>query len=211
MIRIAIAEDLLLVRRLLVQYLSREKEFEVVFECGSGSELLAYCLKNEVDVVLIDIGMSNMNGIDALIAIRKSKPMIASILMTGDSNLNGIGQSVGADVFIDKGVSPKQMVDAVVNAYQIKKDKVVKMIKNVINVSAIGNVLGLNPVEIYVLDKIINNNMSNQQIFESMPTEYSMTISNIKRMVSKIMTLAKIEPRNRQALYNFCLDFKMDS
>lgn len=109
MIRVAVAEDLLLVRRLLVQYLSREKEFQIVYDCSSGSELLAYCMKNELEVVVIDIGMSDMNGIDALMAIKKIKPTIASVLMTGDSNMNGIGKSVGADIFMDKSVTPRKM------------------------------------------------------------------------------------------------------
>lgn len=208
MIRVAVAEDLLLVRRLIVQYLSREKDIEIVFECGSGSEILAYCLKNEVDAVIIDIGMSDMNGIDALIAIKKTKPTVASVLMTGDSNLSSVGQSVGADIFIDKGVSPKQMADAVRKACLLKKDKGEKRIKSAINVSAVGCVLGLNDIEIFILDKIVNNNMSNGDILELIPVEYSMTLSNVKRIISKIMNLAKIYPRNRQALYRFCFDFK---
>jgi DNA-binding NarL/FixJ family response regulator len=64
-LRILIADDHTIVREGLRSLLEKEPDLEVVAEAGSGSTALQLARENHPDVVLMDISMPDMNGIDA--------------------------------------------------------------------------------------------------------------------------------------------------
>ena len=206
-IRVAVAEDVVLLRSLIVYYLSRENDIDVVFDCGSGSEIVEYCKKHEVDVLVMDVSMSEMNGIDASVVIKKVFPGVRIILMTGFPELKAVSSASGADFCIDKSVNPRDLVALVRQNYAMNNLNGHSGHRQKINTHPVASYLGLNDVESLVLDRLVNYNMNTEELRESICYVYPMTVSNVKRIISKIMTLMKVKVRNRQSILDYCMGF----
>jgi CheY-like chemotaxis protein len=104
---IFIADDDLEMRRLLGVTL-RRAGFEVEL-AESGSRLLerldaARALGKVPDLIISDIRMRDMNGLEALMRIRKTAPSVPVILITafGDARIHERARGLGADVILDK-------------------------------------------------------------------------------------------------------------
>ncbi len=54
---------------------------------GSGEEALAVLKEEPVDVVILDVKMPGMNGIDTLSAIKRLRPLVEVIMLTGHANV----------------------------------------------------------------------------------------------------------------------------
>lgn len=80
-IRIAIADDHELMRRGVRDLLSSEG-YEVVGEAATGRELIAVAEKTRPDLVIVDIGMPGLNGLDAVKQLRKVLPQVRAIVLT---------------------------------------------------------------------------------------------------------------------------------
>lgn len=81
-IRIAIADDYAIIRDGLKVGLARDENFEVVLEADSGEELVAGIEKIPVDVVLMDLKMPGMDGIEATAVIRTRFESIKVLAIT---------------------------------------------------------------------------------------------------------------------------------
>ena len=86
-IHIVIAEDVTLIRRLLVQYLARESRLKVVAEAANGLELVQACKRFVVDVALVDIGMPQMSGLEAAAILRKERSDVSLVFLTAYEDL----------------------------------------------------------------------------------------------------------------------------
>lgn len=83
-IRILLTDDHLIIRNGIKLMLKRHKQFKVVAEAGSGIEAINYLdnNSNEIDVVLMDIDMPDMNGIDATKVIANSFENIKVLVLS---------------------------------------------------------------------------------------------------------------------------------
>ncbi len=104
--KIAIAEDNTLLANALVEKLSFFKEdLDYKFRARDGKELLAKLEKNqEIDLILMDIKMPNMNGIEATKLIKKHFPAIKIVMITVFDDDDHILQSIqsGANGYLLK-------------------------------------------------------------------------------------------------------------
>ena len=80
--RIVLVDDHQIVRVGLKSLLERETGFQVVGEAGDGREALAVVDELDPDVVIMDIAMPGLNGIDATIRIRADKPLVKIIILS---------------------------------------------------------------------------------------------------------------------------------
>jgi two-component system chemotaxis response regulator CheB len=80
MIRVMIADDSRLVRGVLREILEQDKEISVVSEAANGAEAVERCLKDKPDVVLMDVQMPVMDGIEAVRRIMESCPTPVIVL-----------------------------------------------------------------------------------------------------------------------------------
>jgi two-component system, NarL family, response regulator NreC len=85
-IRILLADDHPLVRSGLIKLLEPFKEFVVVGEAGDGEEAVALTKKLEPDVVVIDLSMPKLSGIEATKLIRKNSPSVKVLVLTMHDN-----------------------------------------------------------------------------------------------------------------------------
>ena len=85
--RILIADDHAVVRFGLKTILSHQEGWQVVGEAKSGAEALALTLQLQPDIVVLDINMPGMNGLDALKAIRERVPATRAVILTLHSSV----------------------------------------------------------------------------------------------------------------------------
>lgn len=82
MFRVLIVEDDPMVAMINEQYVGRNKKFQVVGKCHDGESALTYLKKNEVDLVILDVFMPYMNGVEVLHKIREKNYPVDVIMVT---------------------------------------------------------------------------------------------------------------------------------
>lgn len=82
MTRLALADDQLLFRRGLVMLLRDMSGVQVVFECANGEELLTGLRDNPIDIVLLDLEMPVMDGMEAIGRIKQEHPDVKVIVLS---------------------------------------------------------------------------------------------------------------------------------
>lgn len=115
MIRVVVADDQDLVRSGIVALLGTDPAFEVVGEAGQGDEAVCVVLATRPAVVLMDVRMPVMDGIEATLRIKAELPDVrVLILTTFDLDEHVVAAlRAGASGFLLKDVSAEQMLEAV--------------------------------------------------------------------------------------------------
>lgn len=118
--RIAICDDVPTFRQLVSAVFRWEPGFEVVGEASNGLEAVELARRVQPDVMLLDIAMPIMDGIEALPKIRVASPSTRVIVLTGFGSARIRSQTLadGAVAYLEKGVSPADMIQAVRTAME---------------------------------------------------------------------------------------------
>jgi|TARA_R110000744_G_scaffold100074_2_gene192975 DNA-binding NtrC family response regulator len=127
MSRILVIEDESAIRRVLVKILSEENENYKVEEAEDGLMGLETIKKNDFDLVLCDIKMPKMDGVEVLVAARKIKPEIPFIMISGHGDLDTAVNTMrlGAFDYISKPPDLNRLLTTVRNALD-RKDLVLE-------------------------------------------------------------------------------------
>ncbi len=99
---ILVVDDELLLRDVLYDYLIRQ-DYQV-FAASNGEKALDIIKKEDIHLALVDIKMPGMNGLEVTVQIRKVKPKVCVIIMTGYPSLNSAISAIksGASEYIVK-------------------------------------------------------------------------------------------------------------
>jgi DNA-binding NarL/FixJ family response regulator len=114
-IRVILVDDHPVVRFGLAAIIGLQPDMAVVAEAGSGVEACAICAKQPADVVLMDLRLPGLSGVDAIRAIRKERPKLRFIVLTtydGDEDIHRALEA-GAQAYILKGMSHNELVNAI--------------------------------------------------------------------------------------------------
>ncbi len=114
-IRILAADDHALIRDGIAALIADQTDMRLVAEASSGREAIEQFRKHHPDVTLMDLQMPEMNGMDALIAIRSEFPEARIIVLTtyvGDA-LCKRAMKAGAQAYILKGNVRKDLLDTI--------------------------------------------------------------------------------------------------
>ena len=119
-IRVMLAEDRNLVRQGIWNLLKLSDNIEVIGQVENGSEVLEGLRKYKLDLLLTDIQMPKMTGIEALKLMQEKNVMVATIILTTfDDNQPLLGgMQAGAKGFLLKDVSLDSLVNAIERVYQ---------------------------------------------------------------------------------------------
>ena len=103
-ISIVLVDDQATVRRGLRMRLTMEADVEVVGEAGSGEAALRLVRSLSPDVVLMDVEMPGMDGIDATAALRAAAPQVAVVILSlyDDAGTRARAREAGAAAFVAK-------------------------------------------------------------------------------------------------------------
>jgi DNA-binding NarL/FixJ family response regulator len=114
-IRIVIADDHVVVREGLRAVLGSEVDMEVVGEAATGEEVVERATELKPDVILMDIQMPNVNGIEATRRILESKPEVGIVVLTmfDDDDSVFSAMRAGARGYVLKGAPPSEILKVV--------------------------------------------------------------------------------------------------
>ncbi|MFW6246093.1 MAG: response regulator [Tangfeifania sp.] len=122
-IKVLIADDHQLFREGLVNLISSAPDIEVIAEAKDGKEATEKTKQLNPDVVLIDIGMPEMNGIEATRILKKQQSQVKVIAVSMHSDrqfVKGILEA-GADGYLLKNCTYRQLIDAIKSVFEGKK------------------------------------------------------------------------------------------
>jgi DNA-binding NarL/FixJ family response regulator len=110
-IRVLIAEDHSLVRRGLAAIINMEEDVTVVGEAGDGEEVIEQWRRLRPDVVLMDLRMPRLEGVEAIRRIRAEDPKASIIVLTTFDHDEDIyaGLRAGAKAYLLKDVQPEEL------------------------------------------------------------------------------------------------------
>jgi two-component system response regulator NreC len=119
-IRVLIADDHTLVRQGLRMMIQPQQDMEVVGEASNGREAVERAAELDPDVVLMDLSMPIMNGLDAARHIIKTNPRIGVLILTMHLNEEYVFQALGAGAkgYIIKESSSEELIKAVRSVYR---------------------------------------------------------------------------------------------
>ena len=122
MLRILIADDHELARRGIRDLLETHPGWEVCGEAKDGRESVDLAISLKPDVVLLDIGMPNLNGLEATRQILAATPDVAILILTMHDSDNVVreGLRAGAKAFLLKSDAGRDLV-AAVEALQLQR------------------------------------------------------------------------------------------
>lgn len=120
MIRIMIADDHRIVRQGLKQFIELAPDLAVVGEAANGQELQSMLAANDCDVLLLDMTMPGVSGLDLIKRIRlaESAPLILVLSMHNEGQLVSRALKAGAAGYITKDIDPEALLAAI---YKVAK------------------------------------------------------------------------------------------
>jgi two-component system, NarL family, response regulator len=121
-IRLLIVDDHPVVRAGLISMLRRQIVLKVVGSVESGAAALTFARRNTVDVILLDLRMPKLNGIETLQALRQIVPTPRVVILSSFDCEEEIYRAVqaGAKGYISKDTSREELVAAIVAAHNDK-------------------------------------------------------------------------------------------
>ncbi len=171
--RILLADDHPILRQGIRELLEREQDFEVVAEAGDGEEAVKLASELKPHVVVMDISMPKMSGLEATKQIKAKHPATAVLVLTihdEDEYITGLLEA-GAAGYLLKTAYGEELVNAIraIRTGELVLHPVVgqKLLKRIASLqprtAKLGNVEKLTNREIDVL-KLAAKGMSNQDI-----------------------------------------------
>lgn len=111
--KVMLVDDHPLMRRGIGQLLSFEDDFKVVAEASNGSDAIALAKETEPDLVLLDLNMKGMSGLDTLKALREDDFQGFIVILTVSDIPADIDSLVkaGADGYLLKDTEPDEIVE----------------------------------------------------------------------------------------------------
>jgi two-component system NarL family response regulator len=117
MIDILVVDDHHLFREGLVRVLKDHPQFQVIASLQSGEEAIAWLKKQPVDVVLMDVNMPGLGGVETTRQIHTGYPQVNILMLTISESESDLFASIraGAHGYLLKSVTSKELVEAIQN------------------------------------------------------------------------------------------------
>ena len=203
-IKVLLVEDHTMVRLGLSLVFENSKDINLIGEAENGQKGVELALKLNPDVILMDIGLPEMDGIQATSLIKKSNPNIKVLIFTSRESEDDVFDSLsaGADGYIMKGANEGQIISAIKAVAEgtawldpaiarlvlssVKRQTSTSVDNNISSVNKNAkNVYGLTDREIEVLALIVEG-LNNSQIAKRLVITLSTAKAHVHSILQKL-------------------------
>lgn len=210
MIKVLIADDQELIRQSLSIILGLKEEISVVGGVGDGTEVLEFIAKEKPDIILMDIRMPTMDGVECTKIVKEKYPEIKIIVLTtfDDDKYVFSALKYGASGYLLKGISVDELEKAIHVVYSggamINPEiasKVVELFSEMaqqnydVMIEA-ENVEKINDMEWDII-KDVGHGMSNKEIAEHI----GLTEGTVRNYISTILKKIGLRDRTQLAIW----------
>lgn len=112
-VRLVLADDHRLLREALAELLAREPDLEVAGEAATAREALEQVERARPDVLVLDIGLPDMSGIEVARRLRQSRTKVLMLSAHADKRFVQEALKAGAAGYLSKGAARTELADAV--------------------------------------------------------------------------------------------------
>ncbi|MDZ5470283.1 response regulator transcription factor [Bacillus sp. 31A1R] len=203
MIRILLVEDQSIVRQGLKMILEQDHEFKVVGEAENGLEAFEFLMDHAVDVVLMDIRMPVMNGIEATHKIKSRYPHIKIIILTTFNDEEYALQSLkeGVNGFLLKTSDGPKLIQSVRSCLEggiaIHEQVAAKVMPRLLEKPVTREInLDLTTRELEIT-KLVGHGKTNKEISESL----YLSIGTVKNHITQILHKLDLRDRTQLAIF----------
>ncbi len=206
-IKVLLVDDHTVVLKGLAFFLSTQEDLELVGEANNGKEALVKVGETTPDVILMDLYMPEMDGVEATAYIKKEYPNVKVIVLTSFSDQAHVLPALraGASGYMLKDVEPDQLVEAIRSAYkgniQLHPDIANALLSQTLPVeekeeepSIQVDVLTARENEVL---QLLAKGMSNKEVASVLV----ITEKTVKAHVSSILSKLNLSDRTQAALY----------
>jgi DNA-binding NarL/FixJ family response regulator len=201
-VRVLIVDDHEIVREGLRTVLAQEREVEVVGEASDGERAVSMARLLGPDVILMDLVMPGMGGLEALARIREACPQCQVVVLTNFASDQTVRDAIanGAVGYLLKDVHKTELLQAIRNAQQgrpsLHPEAQRHLMRRVSAPQERHPADELTPREKSVLE-LIARGRSNKQI----ASELQLTEGTVKGYVSAVLEKLGVDDRTQAALY----------
>ena len=215
--RLLIADDHVLLREGMRTLLATEPDIKVIGEAADGQEALALCRELRPDLVLMDVRMPKMDGLEATRAIKEEHPQTSVLMVTSHNNPEYLLEAVraGAAGYVLKEASKHELLEAIRKVLsgesplnQMLAMRLLRSLADEVNRMTEQPVPGpakkrqeeaqpeaLSPRELDVL-RLIAQGQTNRQISQNL----SVAVTTVKNHVQHIISKLDVSDRTQAAV-----------
>lgn len=206
MIKLLLAEDQTVLRESLKIVLEQDPELKVVGCAANGTEVLLLAEEKAPDIILMDIKMPAVNGIESTRLIKEKYPHIKIVILTTFDNEDNIEKALayGADGFVLKDIDPEEIITVIKNTmkglqvihHNVYNKVREKFCNNVQRTNVKYTDLNLTERELKII-RLIVQGKSNKEIGEAL----FLSETRIKSIIGKILNKLRVKDRTQLAVY----------
>ncbi len=112
-LRTVVVDDVEGLRRLVTMILEGSDRYEVAGDAGSGEELLALLEDAAPDLILLDLSMPGMDGLEVLSRVKQATPDVDVVVLSGheEAEMEREALERGAIGYVEKGLTPETLLE----------------------------------------------------------------------------------------------------
>jgi DNA-binding NarL/FixJ family response regulator len=207
-ISVLIADDHSLIRQGLKQILELESDIVVIAQASNGSEAIQLAREYKPDVILMDINMPGINGLQAIEQIKDDKISSRIIVLTIHEDREYLFKTLqmGAEGYVLKDAEPKVLIEAIRNVHSgrsyIQSNMTMELVKE------------FNRVTLHEKEKHDDNNLTSREvevleliaegmINKEIAKQLYISEKTVKNHVSNIFRKLNVSDRTQAAIYAF--------
>ncbi|ALF10358.1 response regulator transcription factor [Parageobacillus thermoglucosidasius] len=203
MFNILLVEDQALVRQGLKMMIEQDPQLKVVAEAENGLEALHEMEQHIIDLVIMDIRMPVMNGLEATRKIKERWPDVKILILTTFNDDEYAVQALkdGANGFLLKTAEQQKLIQAIYSCMKggmtIHEDVAAKMVPKLLQKSKQVRVdIPLSPRELMIA-KLVGEGKTNKEI----AAELHLSIGTVKNHITQILQKLQLRDRTQLAIY----------
>lgn len=202
---IIIAEDQPLLRDSLKSYLENHEFYNVVKTAANGEQVVQQCKIDPPDIIIMDVKMPVMNGLDATKIIKQSYPNIKVLILSLYENEDDLIKSInyGADGYLLKDIEPElliQSIELIFNGMTIYKQGILKKaysrLSPLISDEPVKEIESFTEGELEIIYKICEGK-KNQEIAE----ELNYSLGTVKNRIGSILSKTGLSDRTQIVIH----------